>query len=65
MQDGRYAVNTQGERVDSAKSAKVHHERAMLKHYVCKSREEYEAKMQRGSAMGNHKSHHYFDYINR
>lgn len=36
-----------------------------LYHYVTKSKEEYEEKMRRGSAMGNRKKESYFDMISK
>ena len=45
------------------KSEHTVYSRLVLNHYVTKSREEFHAKERRGSAMSNHKTIHFFQYI--
>lgn len=60
LQEGKHAVNSAGEEVSGARSSRVVTDRIALNHYVTKSLEQYQQKMQRGSGMGNRKSMEFF-----
>lgn len=47
------AVNTKFERVDKPRNVPAVNDVLRLNHYVLRSREEFEGKMQRGDGMGN------------
>ncbi|KAL6770892.1 hypothetical protein ACKKBF_B33120 [Auxenochlorella protothecoides x Auxenochlorella symbiontica] len=59
-----FAVNTTHDRVDGPKSERQALDRLALYHYALKSEEEYQAKMKRGSGMGNQKTMAFFHYVN-
>ena len=61
VQEGKHAVNSAGEEVTGARSARVVTDTIVLNHYVTKSLEQYQRKMQRGSGMGNRKSMEFFE----
>ncbi len=56
-------MNTARETVGGTLSHRVAHERVLLAHYVLKSWEEYEAKMQRGGGRGIRRKADYFERI--
>ena len=60
MQEGKHAVTSAGEEVSGARSSRVTTDRIVLNHYVTKSLEQYQQKMERGSGMGNRKSMEFF-----
>lgn len=61
---GSYAALTSGRRVDGPISDEFVDDALVLYHYITKSREEYVAKMRRGSGMGNHRQWNFFDEMN-
>lgn len=60
--DKAYTVNENFQRVQGPFS-KPTHSRVALYHYVLKSREDYQQKMERGSAAGNHKRITFFENL--
>lgn len=60
---GATAFTTARDPVDGPAAPAVHYEKLALFHYALKSREEYELKMLRGSAMGNYKGMDFFDRV--
>ena len=60
---GKTAVNERFEAVEGSRSSRNEISRIALYHYVTKSREEYESKIQRGSAMKNFKTMEFFDAV--
>ncbi len=60
MQEGKHAVNSAGEEVFGARASGVVTDSIVLNHYVTKSLNQYQQKMQRGSGMGNKKSMEFF-----
>jgi len=61
VQEGKQAVNSAGEDVYGARASDVVTDKIVLNHYVTKSLEQYQQKMNRGSGMGNRKSIEFFD----
>ena len=61
--EGKQAVNEKFQPVEGARSAANEISRVALYHYVTKSREEYLAKISRGSAMKNFKTIDFFDAV--
>ena len=59
-QEGKHAVNSAEEEVLGARASSVVTDSIVLNHYVTKSLEQYQQKMQRGSGMGNRKSMEFF-----
>ena len=57
------AVDTALREVDGPVNAAIRSDQVLLFHYAIKSREDYAAKMARGSAMGNHKTWAFFDKV--
>ena len=54
-------MNSAAERVSGPKADRIVTDRVVLNHYVTKSREQYQQKMDRGSGMGNRKSIEFYD----
>jgi hypothetical protein len=63
VQDGMHAVNTALEEVKGPRSRHVVTDRLVLNHYVTKSLEQFQAKMARGSGMGDRKSMAFFRMV--
>ncbi|GAB4813823.1 hypothetical protein N2152v2_000869 [Parachlorella kessleri] len=61
--EGKYAVNTDFEKVEGAVNPAIRSGRLVLFHYALKSATEYREKMRRGSAMGNYKNMLFFRRI--
>lgn len=61
---GKYAVDEHFQRVDGPVHKSATRDKIALHHYVLKSEEEYREKMERGSAMGNHKPFSFFTAVN-
>ena len=60
---GKEAVGENFEVVEGATSNSNEISRVALYHYVTKSRDQYMSKMERGSAMKNHKTIEFFDFV--
>lgn len=65
VQEGRRAVNTALEEVRGPRSKRVVTDRLVLNHYVTKSLEQFQAKMGRGSGMGDSKSMAFFRMVEK
>ena len=63
MQEGKYAVNSAGEKVPGPIASRVVTDRIVINHYVTKSLEEYQRKMARGSGMRNRKDMTFFQLV--
>ena len=61
MQKGKHAVNSAAEGVFGPKADRAVTDRVVLNHYVTKSLEQYQQKMDRGSGRGNRKSIEFYD----
>ena len=61
--EGKEAVGENFEVVEGATSKSNEISRVALYHYVTKSKAQYVNKMERGSAMKNHKTIEFFDYV--
>ena len=62
-QAGRYAVNSAGEKVLGAVASRVVTDTIVLNHYVTKSLEEFQRKMERGSGMRNKRDMDFFQLV--
>ncbi len=63
VQDGMHAVNTALEDVRGPRSRRVVTDRLVLNHYVTKSLDQFQAKVSRGSGMGDRKSMAFFRMV--
>ena len=54
-------MNSAAERVSGPRADRIVTDRVVLNHYVTKSAEQYQQKMDRGSGMGNRKSIEFYD----
>ena len=54
-------MNSAAERVSGPRADRIITDRVVLNHYVTKSAEQYQQKMDRGSGMGNRKSIEFYD----
>ena len=63
--EGKTAVNEMFKPVEGSRSSQNTISRIALYHYVTKSRDEYESKIERGSAMKNFKTIEFFDAVEK
>ncbi|CAL5224099.1 g6728 [Coccomyxa viridis] len=61
--EGKYAVNSAGEKVLGPVASRVITDRIVINHYVTKSLEDFQRKMARGSGMRNRKDMTFFQRV--
>ena len=63
LQEGKYAVNSAGEKVPRPVASRVVTDRIVINHYVTKSLEDFQRKMAQGSGMRNRKDMTFFQRV--